>query len=107
MSVYIRDFDETEYMSFLRKDDELLQKYNEIWEKVSNNIKKYFDSDPVCNEKHLKIKIKSYKGKINAKFDNYKIQREGSQCICLPVILIDSVYRTGKNYYLQVFLEEC
>ena len=56
MSAYIRDFDETGYMSFLKKDDELLQKYNEIWEKVSSNIKKYFDSDPVCNEKHLKIK---------------------------------------------------
>ena len=23
------------------------------------------------------------------------------------MILIDSVFRTGKNYYLQVFLEEC
>ena len=25
----------------------------------------------------------------------------------MSVILIDSVFRTGKNYYLQVFLEEC
>ena len=25
----------------------------------------------------------------------------------LSVIFIDSVYRTGKNYYPQVFLEEC
>ena len=31
--------------------------------------------------------------------------KEGSQFICLPVILIDSVSRTGKNYYPQVFLE--
>ena len=27
-------------MSFLIKDDELLEKYNEIWEKVKNIIKK-------------------------------------------------------------------
>ena len=27
--------------------------------------------------------------------------KEGSHCICLPVILIDSVFRTGKNYYPQ------
>ena len=33
--------------------------------------------------------------------------REDSQYICLSVILIDSVFRTGKNYYLQVLLEEC
>ena len=29
------------------KDDELLEKYNEIWEKVKNIIKKEFDSEPV------------------------------------------------------------
>ena len=28
-------------------------------------------------------------------------------CICLSVILIASVYRKGKNYYPQVFLEKC
>ena len=30
MSAYRIDFDETEYISFLIKDDELLEKYNEI-----------------------------------------------------------------------------
>ena len=34
MSAYRRDFDETKYMSFLTKDDELFEKCNEIWEKV-------------------------------------------------------------------------
>ena len=33
--------------------------------------------------------------------------KEGSQFISLSVILIDSVFRTDKNYYPQVFLEEC
>ena len=33
MSAYRRDFDETNYISFLMKDDELLEKYNEIWGK--------------------------------------------------------------------------
>ena len=47
-------------MSFLLKDDELLEKYNEIWEKVKNIIKKEFDSESVYNEKYLKTKIKSY-----------------------------------------------
>ena len=32
---------------------------------------------------------------------------EGSQYICLLVILIDSVFRAAKNYYSQVFSEEC
>ena len=106
MSAYRRDFDETKYMSFLIKDDELLEKYNEIWEKVKNSIKEEFDSKPVYNEKYLKAKIKSYNGKINTNFHNNKIPREGSQFICLSVILIDSVFKTGRNYYPQVFLKE-
>ena len=32
---------------------------------------------------------------------------EGSQYICLSVVLTECIFETGKNYYLQVFLEEC
>ena len=49
MSAYRRDFDETKYMSLLIKDDELQEKYNEIWQKISNKIKKEFDSEPLYN----------------------------------------------------------
>ena len=41
------DFDETKYMSFLIKGNELLEKYNKIWNKVSNIMKKVFDSETV------------------------------------------------------------
>ena len=47
MTAYSRDFDETKYISFLIKIDELLEKYNEIWDKVNNTMKKGFDSEPV------------------------------------------------------------
>ena len=57
------------------------------------------------NEKYLKAKIKSNNGKINTNFENNKMPREDSPLIFLSVILIDSVFRTGKNYYLQVFLD--
>ena len=42
-----KTFDETKFMSFLIKDDELLKKYNATWKKVENTIYKVFDSDPV------------------------------------------------------------
>ena len=51
MSAYRKDFDETKYMLFLIKDDELLRKYNDISEKVKNVINKEFDSEPIYNEK--------------------------------------------------------
>ena len=94
-------------MSFFIKDYELLEKYNEICEKVRNSIRKEFDSEPVYNEKYLKTRIKSYNGKFNTNFYNNKIPKESYQCIYLSVILIDSVFRTDENYYPQVFLEEC
>ena len=72
--------------------------------KVTKNIKKEFDSEPIYNEKYLKTKIKSDKRK---KLTHTFMLKEGSQCICLSVVLIDTVFRTGNNYYSQVFLEEC
>ena len=90
-------------MSFLIKDE----KYNEIAEKVYNSIKKEFESEPAYNEKYLKTEIEPYQGKINTNFHSDKTQKQGSQYICLSVIFIDSVHRTGKNCYPQVFLEEC
>ena len=35
------DFDEIKYMLFLIKDDKLIEKYNNIWTKVSNSIKQF------------------------------------------------------------------
>ena len=65
------------------KDKSFLEKYNEI-RKVSKSIKNNLKMN-LYIIKDLKIKIKSYKGKINTK--------EGSQQIYISVILIDSVYR--------------
>ena len=66
-----------------------------------------FDTEPLYSKKNLKAKIKSYEGKINTNFYGDKVPKEGSDCICLSVIFIDCAFRIGKNYYLQVFLEEC
>ena len=78
MSAYRRDFDETKYMSFLRRDDELLGKHNKICDKRSNCVKNCFVSESVYNKKHLKMKIKSYEGKINTNFYGDKVPQEGS-----------------------------
>ena len=66
-------------MYFLMKDNELLEKYNEIWEKVRNILKNEFDSEPMYNEKYLKAIIISYSGRINTNFHNNKIPQEDFQ----------------------------
>lgn len=45
--------------------------------------------------------------KVNTSFYNDKIRIKGSYCIRLSVMLIDSVFKICRNYYLQLFLEEC
>ena len=60
------------------KNDELLEKYSELLEKVKNNIKKEFDSEPVYNETYLKAKMKSYNEKINTSFHNNKMPKGDS-----------------------------
>ena len=37
---------------FMIKDNKLLEKFNEIWDKGNNTIKKEFESEPACNEKY-------------------------------------------------------
>ena len=47
-SAYIKSYDgKTKWMYFLIKYDDLLEKYNTVWDKVSADIKKEFDSEPV------------------------------------------------------------
>ena len=72
-------------MYFLTKYDDLLEKYNTIWDKVISDIKKEFESKPVYSKEFLKTKIKFHGDKV-AGFYNKKIQMVDSSHTCLAVI---------------------
>ena len=55
-------------MSFLTDNNEFLERYTEIWEKISDLINKKFDSDPVYNNKYINTKIRSYNNYIKTNF---------------------------------------
>ena len=56
---YVKSYGgQTKCMYFLIEDDDLLEKQNTIWDKVSADLKKEFDSDPVYNKEFLKTKKK-------------------------------------------------
>ena len=76
MSAYGKHFDETKHVSFSIKSDKLLEKYNAIWKKVKNSLKKEFDSQPLYNEKYLKKdKIKSCNREIDTNFPDNKMPK--------------------------------
>ena len=91
MSANRRDFDKSKCISFLIKDDKLLEKYNEVWEKVSNIIEKEFDSNPVYIGKYIKTEIKVYNKKIKTNFHDNKMPKESLECVCLSAVLRDLV----------------
>ena len=45
-------------MSFLIKDDEMGEKYEQIWDVIKNNLKIKFYSEPVYEYKYLNTKVK-------------------------------------------------
>ena len=85
----------------MTEDDNLLKKYNTIWDKVSADIKKEFDSKPVYNEKFLKTKMKSYGDEVTDFYDK-GIPEVGSNHTCLAVISLYSAPKKDKNCYMQV-----
>ena len=89
-SAYVTTYDGlTKLMYFLIKDDDLLEKYNTIWHKVSADTKKQFDSEPAYNKNFLKIKIKSNGDEVKD-FYYKKIPKMDSNHACLAAINLDS-----------------
>ena len=51
---YAKSYDgQINWMNFLIEDDDLFEKYNTIWMKLSTDIEKEFDSEPVYNKNVL------------------------------------------------------
>ena len=108
MSGYIKYFEYgSPNMSFLIKDDEVGEKYEQIWDVIKNKLKIKFHSEPVYEYKYLKTKVREYDGVIKTNFLGNGIPKENMHYTCIACITIDSVMKMDKKYFLQVYLEEC
>ena len=106
-STYVKHYDgQTKCMHFLIEDVHLLGKYNTIWDKISADIKREFESEPVYNTNFLKTKIKSHVDEVTNFYDK-KIHKAESNHTCLAVISLDFALSKDGTYYLQVFLKGC
>ena len=108
MSGYIKYF---EYggknMYFLIKDDDVQEKYKQIWDVIKNKLKIKFHSLPVYDKKYIKTKVREYDGAIKTSFLGNDVLKENMHYTCIACITIDSVMRMEKKYFPQVYLEEC
>ena len=105
-SAYVKSYDgQTKWMYFFIEDDDLLEKYNTTWDKVSTDIKKEFDIEPGYTQNFLKTKIKSHGDEVRY-FCNKKIPIVNSNHTFLAVIRLNFALKKDDNHYPQVFQKE-
>ena len=72
---YVKSYDgKIKWMYFFIEDDDLLKKYNTIWNKVSADIEKEFDNELVYNKEMLKPKIRSPGDEVTDFYDERKFK---------------------------------
>ena len=108
MSGYIKYFENGgNNMSFLIKDDEVWEKYKQIWDVIKNILSIKFHSQPLYDQKYLKAKVREFDSVIRTKFLGNDTPKENMHYTCIACITIDSVMRIDKKNHPQVYLEEC
>ena len=69
MSGYIKHFHyDGKSMSFVIKNDDVLDIYKEIWDKIKGKSKIKFHSMTVSDEKYIKAKVREFNGVIKTDF---------------------------------------
>ena len=109
MNGYIKYFDDGgKNMSFVTDDEEVYEKYNEIWEVVRKLLKVKFTVGPVRDDKYLIAKLKIFNKTNRTTFTDNVIPIERTSYNCIPAIDTDSVLRIdNKTAYPQAYLEQC
>ena len=106
MSGYIKYFENGgKSMSFMFKNDDMLDKYSEIWDKIKETLNVKFHSMSVYDEKYIKAKVREFNGVIKTKFLGDEIPKENMYYTCMACITIDSVMKMKKKNYTQIYLE--
>ena len=95
-------------MSFLIKNSEVWEKYEDIWNVIKNKLNIKFHSQPIYENKYLKTKVRQFDGSIKTNFLGNNLPKENTYYTCIASITIDSVMKISKKKkYPKVYLEEC
>ena len=98
MSEYIKYFENVgKSMSFLIKDDEVCEKYEQIWDVIKDKLGIKFHSEPKDKQKYLKAKVRKFDGVIKTTFLDNNMPKENMHYTFIACITIDSVLRIDKK----------
>ena len=98
MSGYIKYFKNGgKNMSFLIKDDKVLEKYKKNWDVIKNKLNIKFHSLPVYDKTYLKANVREFDGLIKTNFLGNDTPKENKHYTCIACITIDSAMRMNKK----------
>ena len=93
-------------MSLLIKNSGVWEKYENIWDVIKNKLNIKFHSQPIYENKYLKVKVREFNGNIKTNFLGNGLPKENTYYTCIACITLDSVLKLNKKNYPQVYLEE-
>ena len=78
-------------MFFMVKDDNVLDKYNKIWDNIKEKLNIKFHSMPVFDESYIKVKVREFDNKNKINFLGNGVPKENMHYTCIACITFDSV----------------
>ena len=104
MSGYIKTFKvkdaNNQLMSFRRDDEMPLENYKAIWIKIEDLKNIELNALPVCDDRYIKTKIRTFGDNVYTDFRGLDIPEDDRECESFTVISIDSLLVYGKKYDL-------
>ena len=84
-------------MSFLIKDDEVMDKYNKIQDVIQDKLGINFHSEAAYEYKYLKAKVREFDGVVKTNFLGNGMPKEIMHYTCIACITIDSAMNFDKK----------
>ena len=70
---------------FFVRDDNVLDKYNRIWDKIRAKLNIKFHSMPVFDQTYIKAKVREFDGVIKTNFLGDEIPKENMHYACIAL----------------------
>ena len=104
MSGYIKYFENSgKNLFFMAKDDDVLDKYNKILDKIKKKLNIKFYSMSVYDETYIKTKVSEFDGKIKTNFLGDGVPKQNMHYTCIACKTIYSVMKMEKKLSAGLF----
>ena len=96
---YIEESNGNKYLTLVPTNElkDIIKKYEELWNKIRDQIKTITNNSDNYDEKYMEIKFNS----------NDDLLLKKTLELCNMILAVRTVFHEGNKYYPQVFFNEC